>query len=112
MTTTAPAIPALTAATFDEVVAAADRLLVVDVWAAWCGPCAPMGEAVEAVAASHAEELQAAALDADAEPAIAQRFGILSVPTLLVFSEGRLVDRLVGARGPARLLEDLSPHMG
>ena len=107
--THAPDIPAVTTATFDEVVASAERLLLVDVWAAWCGPCAPMGEAVASVAASHA--VTAVALDADAHPDVARRYEVMSLPTLLVFSDGRLVDRLVGARGRGRLLEDLSPHL-
>lgn len=109
MITHAPDLPAVTTATFDETVAATDGLLLVDVWAAWCGPCAPMGEAVASVADSH--PVTAVAVDADAHPDIARRYDVMSLPTLLVFSDGRLVDRLVGARGRGRLLEDLGPHM-
>lgn len=109
MTTTAPSLPALTAATFDEAVAAADRPLVVDMWAAWCGPCAPMAEALASVAASHGDVLAAASVDVDAEPDLARRYDVMSLPTLLVFSDGELVLRLVGARGRGRLLEDLAP---
>ena len=111
MTTSAPALPALTAATFDEAVATAEGVLLVDVWAAWCGPCGPMGEAVAAVAADHPAVVQAASIDADAQPDLARRFDVLSLPTLLVFRHGELVDRLVGARGRARLTEDLAVHL-
>jgi thioredoxin 1 len=63
------------------------------------------------VAASHADHLTAVALDADAHPDIARRYAVMSLPTLLVLSDGRLVDRLVGARGRGRLLEDLAAHL-
>jgi thioredoxin-like negative regulator of GroEL len=71
-----------------------------------------MGEALAQVAGEQAGRFVAASVDVDAEPALALRFGVQSMPTLLVFVEGRVVDRLVGARGPARLREDLARHLG
>jgi thioredoxin len=101
----------LTEATFDELVGTADVPVVVDFWATWCGPCVPMAEALEQVATEQAGRFVAAKVDVDAEPALTRRYGVQSMPTLLVFVDGEPVDRFIGARGVARLREDLAPHL-
>ena len=102
------ALPTLTAATFDEEIGASTVPVVVDVWAEWCPPCKALAPVLEGLAAELAGRVRFAGVDGDAEPELAARFSVLSFPTLLVFDEGRLVHRLVGARGRGHLLEELA----
>lgn len=98
----------LTAATFDEVVLGAPVPVVVDLWAEWCGPCHALAPILDEIAAEHAGALRITKVDVDAWPDVALRFGVMSFPTLLVFRNGEIVRRLVGARGKRHLLAELA----
>jgi thioredoxin 1 len=98
----------LTAATFDEAVANAGVPVVVDLWAEWCPPCHALAPVLDQIAAEHPDELRIVKVDVDAHPEIARRFDAMSLPTLLVFDAGRIMRRLVGARGKGHLLAELA----
>lgn len=99
----------VTDAGFADFVRAHD-LVVVDVWAEWCGPCRMIGPIVDQLAKEMAGQVTFGKLDADANPAVMQAFGIQGIPTLLVFRQGRLVDRLVGAMPKASLAAAIRRH--
>jgi thioredoxin 2 len=101
----------LTDATFArELQAAGDRPVLVDAWAAWCGPCRMIAPTIEQLARESAGRWVVAKLDVDANPATAQRFRISSIPTLLVFKRGQLVEQLVGLQPKAAILAKLESH--
>ena len=98
----------LTATTFAEAIAEASTPVAVELWTEWCGPCRTFAPIVEQVASDLAGRFAFGKLDADAFPDVARRFTVMSFPTLLVFDQGELVHRLIGARGRRHLLEELS----
>ncbi len=97
----------LSAATFDEVVNAASEPVVVDFWAEWCGPCKMIAPILEELAEEHAGKLQVAKLNVDDAPDLARRFEVMSIPTLLVFRDGEVAKRIVGAKPKNTLVDEL-----
>jgi thioredoxin 1 len=90
---------ALTAADFDELVLKSDVPVMIDFWAEWCGPCRMIAPHIEALAQEYTGKAKVFKVDVEKEGAIAERYGILNIPTLLIFKEGKLFDKIVGAYG-------------
>lgn len=101
----------VTVETFDEVVAGATGPVLVDFWAEWCGPCKMIAPILDEIAAEHGENISIAKVNVDEAGELAQRYQVMSIPTLLVFNDGEVAKRMVGASGKAKLLEDLSDFL-
>jgi thioredoxin 1 len=87
----------LTDANFDEIVLKADKPVVVDFWAEWCGPCRVIGPLVNEIAEDYKEKIIVGKLDVDANPAVSSKYGIRNIPTILFFKSGQVADKQVGA---------------
>lgn len=83
---------------FQKEVLQADKPVLVDFWATWCAPCRMIAPVVEEVAGELGDKVKVVKMDIDANPGIPQEFGILSIPTLIIFKDGKPADRTVGYR--------------
>ena len=101
------AVREVTDASFEAEVLQAGRRVVVDFWAPWCGPCKAVTPVLEALAEEH-PDVEFAMLDIDANPLVPSRYGVLSIPTVMLFEDGEARDTVVGARKRGRYEQMLS----
>jgi thioredoxin 1 len=96
---------------FEERVLGSERPVLVDFWAEWCVPCHMVSPVVEEIGRDKGDDLQVAKLNIDENPAVTRKYGVMSIPTLMLFKDGQEIARVVGARGKDALLKEIDPHV-
>ncbi|GAB79058.1 thioredoxin [Austwickia chelonae] len=102
------AVRATSDATFFEDVLSSDKPVLVDFWAEWCGPCRKVAPILDEIAAEHGDKLTIVKLDIEANQETAAQYGIVSIPTMNVYSGGQVVKSITGARPKPMLLKELA----
>jgi thioredoxin 1 len=98
----------VTTDSFQEDVLSSEKPVLVDFWAEWCGPCRQVSPILDEISAEHGDKLTIVKVNVDEEPALAQKYGITSIPALHVFQGGEVVKAIIGAKPKPALLADLS----
>jgi thioredoxin 1 len=96
---------------FSTTVLGADTPVLVDFWAEWCVPCHMVSPVVEEIGDDKANALRVAKLNIDDNPEVTRKYGVMSIPSLILFKDGQEVARVVGARGKDALLKEIDPHL-
>jgi thioredoxin 1 len=105
-------VAAVSDASFEQEVLQSATPVLVDFWAEWCGPCRALGPIVDELAGEYAGKLKVLKLNVDENPSISTKFAIRSIPTLLFFKNGQMVEQLIGLRSKKEILSTLLPHLG
>jgi thioredoxin 1 len=95
---------------FESQVLQSPKAVLVDFWAEWCVPCHMVSPVVEEISRENTERLKAVKLNVDDNPQTARKYGVMSIPTLIVFKEGQEKARVIGARGKDAILREIEPH--
>ncbi len=93
----------ITNLTFDEKVSSSSRPVLVDFWAEWCAPCRMLSPTIDQIAEDYDGKVTVGKINIDEEPELAQRFGVMSIPTLILFKDGSIVSRSVGVVGKDKI---------
>ena len=101
------AILEMTEATFDEEIKGSSLPVIVEFWAEWCPPCKAIAPVLHSLATDYDGRLRVFTINADEHPELARRYQVISIPTILVFSDGELRRQMIGARSRARLLREI-----
>ncbi|MBT9313954.1 thioredoxin [Leptothoe spongobia] len=96
---------------FQEMLEEADKPILVDFYAVWCGPCQLMASVLEQVKAKQQDQLQIVKIDTDKYPNLASQYQIHALPTMVLFKNGQVVDRIEGAMSADKLIERLQPNL-
>jgi thioredoxin len=102
---------AVTDQTFEAEVVQSPVPVLVDFWAAWCGPCRAIAPAVDEIASEYAGKLKVVKLDIDQFGDVSVRYGVLGIPTLMLFKGGQVVEKMVGAYPKAVMVSKIKPHL-
>jgi thioredoxin 1 len=96
---------------FQKDVLNSDKTVVVDFWATWCGPCKMVAPVLDEIAGENSDKITVAKLDIDQNPSTARDYQVMSIPTMIVFKDGKPVKQIVGAKPKAALLNDLADYL-
>jgi thioredoxin 1 len=101
----------ITDSNFEHEVLDSDKPVLLDFWAVWCGPCKHIAPVVEEIAKDYEGKLKVGKVDVDMNPEISMKFGVRSIPTLMVFKGGKVVEQVIGAVHKRNLLDKVTPHI-
>ncbi len=101
----------ITDSNFEQEVLDSDKPVLLDFWAVWCGPCKHIAPVVEEIAREYVGKLKVGKVDVDTNPEVSMKFGIRSIPTLMIFKGGKVVEQVIGAVHKRNLLDKVTPHI-
>lgn len=101
----------ITSENFENEILKSDKPVLVDFWAAWCGPCKVLGPIVEEISNEYSDKLKVGKVDVDQNNELAMRYNIMSIPTLKIFKGGNIVGEIVGAAPKQMIISAIEPHI-